>query len=98
MKEIFHDDNKRLDAVNKIRAEGREVIGDNGYLEYADTSVRQNTSSWFIHTRTDSVADFVTTTENAVRSCHVGRDSATRHGLPCRSDGGGRRRCASGSA
>lgn len=39
MKEIFHDDNKRLDAVSKIRVEASEIIADGGYLEYANTSV-----------------------------------------------------------
>lgn len=39
MKEIFHEDNKRLDAIKKIREEVREIIDEDGYLEYADTSV-----------------------------------------------------------
>jgi hypothetical protein len=40
MKEIFHNDNRHLDAVHKIRSEATEVIAQGSYLEYADTQVR----------------------------------------------------------
>ncbi|VUC24084.1 unnamed protein product [Clonostachys rosea] len=57
MKEIFHDDNKHLDAVNKIRAEANEVIADGGYLEYANTSkMRFTHAMWDETSRLDTVS------------------------------------------
>ncbi|CAG9956541.1 unnamed protein product [Clonostachys rosea f. rosea IK726] len=50
MKEIFHDDNKHLDAVSKIRVEASEIIADGGYLEYANTSKMQFTHAMWDET------------------------------------------------
>lgn len=41
MKEIYHSDNRHLDAVNKIRAEASELGLTDEYLNYGDTSVCQ---------------------------------------------------------
>ncbi|KAJ3538853.1 hypothetical protein NM208_g5727 [Fusarium decemcellulare] len=57
MKEIFHDDNSHLDAVNKIRGEAKEVIGEDNYLEYTDTSKMRFTHAiWDETARLDTVS------------------------------------------
>lgn len=41
MKEIHHEENKHLDAGNKIRAEAQELGLTNGFLGYGDAPVRR---------------------------------------------------------
>lgn len=46
MKEIHHQDNKHLDAANKIRAEAEELgFTGQSYLGYSDTPVCQSYSA-----------------------------------------------------
>lgn len=40
MKEIHHEDNKHLDAVNRILAEAEELGLANDFLKYGDAPVR----------------------------------------------------------
>lgn len=40
MKEIHHEDNKHLDAANKIRAEASELGFTTDFLTYGDAPVR----------------------------------------------------------
>lgn len=42
MKEIHHQDNKHLDAPNRIRAEAQSLGYASGYLRYGDAPVSLN--------------------------------------------------------
>lgn len=48
MKEIYHKENQHLDAANKIRAEARELGFPNGYLNYGDAPVCQNSRAFSV--------------------------------------------------
>ncbi|EHK23127.1 uncharacterized protein TRIVIDRAFT_60068 [Trichoderma virens Gv29-8] len=57
MKEIYHQDNKHLDAIKKIRLEARELHVDGNYLTYEDApKMRFMNAMWNETSRLDTVS------------------------------------------
>jgi hypothetical protein len=67
MKEIHHENNRHLNAANRIRAEADELGFNKKYLTYSDAPVSHTLASSSL-----PGADNCSTKENAVCECNVG--------------------------